>query len=102
MNTHRPVLKLKRLTEVASPAAPAPAAPQPTSAVSAPPEQPVPGADVPWDSFHFVWAPCAFRPSRRFATEFAAQVEAKRLRTMMPAKRFLVYRAVCIDLGERT
>jgi len=89
----RPVLTLRR--DATSPPASVEPAPTPVD------ERPVPGADAPWEEFCFLWCPDAYRPSRRYATEYAARVEAARLRAAYPARRFLVFRAVCIDFDER-
>jgi hypothetical protein len=101
----RPLLSLKRRPSLALPEPATKPTPEPVAAVpestpavpAAVQEPPVPGADVPWGEYWYVWAPSALRPSRRFATEFAAVVSAKRLRALMPDKQVFVYRAVRVD-----
>jgi hypothetical protein len=102
----RPVLRLRRplATPPVSPPAAALVKSTPTKAAKLPAakaEAPVPGADVPWDTYCYVWCPTEYRPHRRYACEEDARLEARRLRSLFPAKRFLVFRAVCIEADER-
>jgi hypothetical protein len=98
----RPLLKLRR--PFATPPVTALVKSTPTK-VAKPPaakgEALEPGADVPWHEYHYVWCPAEYRPHRRYACEEAARLEARRLRSLFPAKRFLVFRAVCVDADER-
>jgi hypothetical protein len=61
----------------------------------------VPGAKIPWGEYYYVWCPEAFRPSRRYSTEAKARAQAEYLRAKLPDKKFLVFRAVCVDTGEQ-